>query len=245
MGKEKETLKRFFNPTVIFILLLFIGLNFINGAFSNPMDWLMSKLLILPGILIGLCFHEFAHGAVSCALGDPTPKLQGRLTINPAAHLDPFGFLALLLAGFGWGVPVQIDPRYYKHRRRDELLVALAGVAMNLLIAIVFSFIIKGLLMTNAAWLFGTFGQILLQVLLYVIQINVVLMVFNLLPVPPLDGFGIITQIFNLQKYSWYYQVYDKGFLILLVLILLDVTDFVLGPCVSFVYSHLVIGIIL
>ena len=147
MGKEKETLKRFFNPTVIFILLLFIGLNFINGAFSNPMDWLMSKLLILPGILIGLCFHEFAHGAVSCALGDPTPKLQGRLTINPAAHLDPFGFLALLLAGFGWGVPVQIDPRYYKHRRRDELLVALAGVAMNLLIAIVFSFIIKGLLM--------------------------------------------------------------------------------------------------
>ena len=237
-------MKRFFNPTVIFILVLLVGLNFLHGSFSNPMDWLMDKLLILPGILIGLCFHEFAHGAVSYALGDPTPKLQGRLTINPAAHLDPFGFLALLLAGFGWGVPVQIDPRYYKHRRRDELLVALAGVVMNLLIAVVFAFIIKALIAADPAWLYGRMGEIVLQVLSYVMQINVVLLVFNLLPVPPLDGFGILTEVFDLRKYSWYYQIYDKGFLILLVLILFGVTDMVLGPCVNFIYGLLVNGII-
>ena len=200
----------------------------------------MDKLLILPGIIIGLSFHEFAHGIVSYKLGDPTPKLQGRLTINPAAHIDPFGFLTLLIAGFGWGVPVEIDPRYYKHRRRDEMLVAFAGVVMNLLIAIVFSFILKILFIVSPPWMMGTFGDILLDVLSYVVYINVVLMVFNLLPVPPLDGFGILTEIFNLRKYSWYYQVYDKGFFILLILIIFNVTDIVLVPCVSFVYQLLV-----
>lgn len=237
-------MKRFFNPTIIFILLLLVGLNFMNGAFSNPIDWLMDKLIILPGILIGLSFHEFAHGLVSYALGDPTPKLQGRLTINPGAHLDPFGFLALLFAGFGWGVPVQIDPRYYKHRRRDEFLVSIAGVAMNFLIALLFSLILRLLFAANPYWMMGEFGQVLTQVLSSVVLINVILMIFNLLPVPPLDGFGIITEIFNLRKYSWYYQIYDKGFLILLVLILLNVTDLVLGPCVNFVYNWLVHTII-
>ena len=106
---------------------------------SFSISTIITKLLTLPGIILGLSFHEFAHAWMSNKLGDPTPKRQGRLTINPLAHIDWIGFLCLLLVGFGWGKPVEIDPRYYKHRRRDEFLVAIAGVTMNLILAIVFS----------------------------------------------------------------------------------------------------------
>ncbi|MGN0658095.1 MAG: site-2 protease family protein [Emergencia sp.] len=230
-------MKRFIQSPAFIIIIAMVILNLLDGGFSDPGDWFMEKLLILPGIIIGLSFHEFAHGIVSYALGDPTPKVQGRLTINPAAHMDPLGFLALLFAGFGWGIPVQIDPRYYRHRRRDEFLVSIAGVTMNFLIAIAFGLIVKALFTAAPHWIFTEMGSVLIQILDYVIYINIILMVFNLLPVPPLDGFGILTEIFNLRKYSWYYKVYDKGFLILLILILLNVTDYVLGPCVGFIYS--------
>ena len=102
-------------------------------------DLILTKILMLPGIIIGLSFHEFAHAWVSDKLGDPTPRRQGRVTINPLAHIDWIGFLALLLVGFGWGKPVQIDPGYYKNRRRDEFLVSIAGVTMNLILAVFFS----------------------------------------------------------------------------------------------------------
>ena len=81
---------------------------------------IITKVLMLPGIIIGLSFHEFAHAWVSDRLGDPTPRRQGRVTLNPLAHIDWMGFICLVLVGFGWGKPVSIDPRYYKHRRRDE-----------------------------------------------------------------------------------------------------------------------------
>ena len=182
---------------------------------------------------------------VSHALGDPTPKMQGRLTINPAAHMDPLGFLALLFAGFGWGVPVQVDPRYYKHRRLGEILVSFAGVAMNFLIAIIFTLVIRIGFEINPMWFYSGMGETVLQILSGIISINIVLMVFNLLPVPPLDGFGIVTEIFNLRKYNWYYTVYNNGMLILLALIIFNVTDRVLTPSVSFIYSWLMNVIIL
>ncbi len=237
-------MKRFIQSPAFIIIIALVVLNFLDGEFSDPIGWLIDKLILLPGIVIGLSFHEFAHGIVSYKLGDPTPKLQGRLTINPAAHMDPFGFVALLFAGFGWGIPVEIDPRYYKHRRRDELLVSLAGVVMNFFIAIVFAFVMKLLFITNPGWLSGSLGEIVVEILMNVISINLVLMIFNLLPVPPLDGFGILTELFDLRKYSWYYQVYDKGFLILLVLILLGVTDKVLGPAVSVLWGWMINTII-
>lgn len=210
-----------------------VAMNILDGDFNNPMDWFMNKLILLPGILIGLSFHEFAHGYVSHKLGDPIPELQGRLTINPAAHIDPLGFVALVFAGFGWGVPVQIDPRYYKNRRSGELMVALAGVAMNLLIAIVFCFIIKAIFILNPSFLSETLGQVLIDMLISVVSINIVLMVFNLLPVPPLDGFGVITELFNLRKYSWYYNIYNNGFPILMVLIIFNIPGKILSPIVS------------
>ena len=237
-------MKRRIDPTIIIILAIMLYMNYRSGAFSNPREWILSMLIMLPGIIVGLSFHEFAHGFVSYKLGDPTPKIQGRVTINPMAHIEPVGFIALLLCGFGWGIPVSIDPTYYKHKRRDELLVSLAGVVMNLIIAVVFAFFRRLLF---AAGIEGSdLGDILIRIFVQVAIINLVLMIFNLIPVPPLDGFGIITQIFDLRKYDWYYKVYNNGFYILLVLILFGITDRILSPAVSAMWGVLckyIIGI--
>lgn len=202
------------------------------------MSYILSKILTLPGIIIGLCFHEFAHAWMSNKLGDPTPARQGRLTINPMAHIDWVGFVCLILCGFGWGKPVMIDPYYYKHRRRDELLVALAGVVMNLIIAVVLSFPTKAV-----GALYQANGSTLLEmafyILYYAVSINLCLMVFNLIPVPPLDGWNIVSQIFHLEKYDWYYKVYQYGSWILIALILFRVTDIVLLPAVNFMMNIL------
>lgn len=194
---------------------------------------LYTKILTLPGIIIALAFHEFAHAWMSNKLGDPTPRSQGRLTINPLAHIDILGFVCLLICGFGWGKAVVINPYYYKNRRRDELLVGLAGVTMNLVLAILFSFPTKAV---YAAYI--TTGSGLLEtiylVLMYTVQINLCLMIFNLIPVPPLDGWGVLTQLVDLEKYSWYNTVYRYGGWILLVLIMLNITDIILMPCINF-----------
>ena len=225
------------NLGMLIILALMLILNYSEGRFSNPREWLLNLVIMLPGIIIGLSFHEFAHGYVSHLLGDPTPKAQGRLTLNPLAHVDPIGFVALMFCGFGWGIPVEINPVYYKHRRRDEFLVSLAGVLMNLILAVIASFVIKLLLSTS---LYSTaMGDILIQIFVQVAIINLVLMVFNLIPVPPLDGFGIVTQIFNLRKYDWYYKVYNNGMWILLALILFNVTDLILSPAVNGIWRIL------
>lgn len=194
----------------------------------------MTKILTLPGIILGLSLHEFAHAWMSDRLGDPTPKRQGRLTINPLAHIDWIGFIALLFVGFGWGKPVMIDPGYYKNRRLGEFLTGIAGVTMNLIIAVILSFPTKALL---SAYYSGGSGLIenIFYIFYYAVMINVVLMIFNLIPVPPLDGWGILTQIFNLEKYSWWYQVYQYGQWILLILIFANVTDMILGPAVTWV----------
>ena len=187
---------------------------------------------MLPGIVIGLSFHEFAHAWVSDKLGDPTPRRQGRVTINPLAHIDWVGFLALLLVGFGWGKPVQIDPSYYKNRRRDEFLVAIAGVTMNLILAALLSLpakaMIKGLNGGSSDLVYNIY-----MIIFYAITINLVLMIFNLIPCPPLDGWNILTQIFKLDRYSWWYKVYQYGTWILLALILTNVTDHIITPVVS------------
>lgn len=233
-------MRRIKNSPLLFLLILMVLVNMFSLHNVSPMDWLMNKLIMLPGILIGLCFHEYAHGIVSDRLGDPTPRRQGRLTINPAAHLDPIGFFALLFAGFGWGVPVQIDPTYYKNKRTGQILVGLAGVTMNLILAVAFSFLIKLIIWLNPPFMSGTLGEVLIEMLVSIVSINVVLMVFNLLPVPPLDGFGVLTELCNLRKYSWYYKVYNNGFPILMILIIFGFVDRVLSPIVSSVMGFMI-----
>lgn len=230
----------FRNPSVLVLILIMAYQAITNNQYNSPMEWLMETVTLLPGVVIGLSFHEFAHAKVANLCGDPTPKLQGRVTINPAAHIDPVGFLALFIIQFGWGKPVMIDSRNFRNPRRDELFVAFAGVTMNLLLAILFTGFIRLLYVIWPDYMTSPMGVILGDVLFQVVVINIVLMVFNLLPVPPLDGFNIVTQIFNLRNSHFYYQVYDKGFLLLMVLIMLNVTGKILTPAVSFIFNTLV-----
>lgn len=202
------------------------------------MEWVMDKVYILPGIIIGLAFHEFAHAFVADRLGDNTPRLQGRVTVNPISHIDPIGMIALLFVGFGWGVPVEINPGNFKKPRRDELLVSLSGVVMNLILAIIFTLILKVYLMF-VGYNAGEMGIVVGDIIFYIIYINLILMVFNLLPIPPLDGFNILTELFNLKKYSWWYEIYDKGFIILIIFIIFGLTENILRPTIDFLWSIL------
>lgn len=231
----REKISNFFrniNPVILVLLFIMLAESIMENNMSVG-QWFYTKLLILPGIIIGLSFHEAAHAWVSYKLGDPTPKLQGRVTLNPLAHIDPVGFIALLFIGFGWGIPVEIDPRHYKNRRSGELLVSLAGVTANLITAVIFALIFR-LAESHMSYAFyqGA-GQVLMQILLYVVYINLVLMVFNLIPVPPLDGFGVVTQLFRLERYEWYWKIYQYGQPILLILIIFNIPSKIIGPLSS------------
>ena len=140
-------------------------------------------LLLVPVLIFALCFHEFAHAWVAYKLGDPTAKQSGRLTLNPLAHLDPMGSLMILIIGFGYAKPVPVDARYLKNPRTDMMKVAFAGPAANLLLAFVGGTIIR-------AHVVG--GSLILMLYLFT-QINIMLTVFNMIPIPPLDG----SQIFS------------------------------------------------
>ena len=237
----REKISNFFrniNPVILVLLFIMLAESIMENNMSVG-QWFYTKLLILPGIIIGLSFHEAAHAWISYKLGDPTPKLQGRVTLNPLAHIDPVGFIALLFIGFGWGIPVEIDPRHYKNRRSGELLVSLAGVTANLITAVIFALIFR-LAESHMSYAFyqGA-GQVLMQILLYVVYINLVLMVFNLIPVPPLDGFGVITQIFRLERYEWYWKIYQYGQPILLLLIIFNIPSKIIGQVTNILLNLL------
>ncbi|MCI7145886.1 MAG: site-2 protease family protein [Clostridiales bacterium] len=222
--------------TMVIIILVLAASSLRSGAFSDPKEWLLDKILLIPAVIIGLSFHEFGHAAVAYRLGDGTPKAQGRVTLNPLAHIDWMGLAALFFCGFGWGKPVQINPYNFKHRRRDEFLVALAGVVMNLLTAVVFAVI--------AHFLMGvipntTMGEGIWTMIMYIIQINLVLMIFNLIPCPPLDGFNILAEIFGFGNTETYWRIYQYGNWILVAIIIFGITDRIIGPCVSFLFNFL------
>ena len=224
---EVKNLRRNIDFTFI-LLIAFLAYNsFRSGAFSDPMSWLIDTLLYLPAIIIGLSFHEFAHASVAYKLGDPTPKIQGRVTINPAAHIDIIGLAALIFCGFGWGKPVMIDPRNFRNRRRDELLVSLAGVVMNLIIAVVFSFVAKIILLTAGAG-FATTDSL-----------------GNLIPCPPLDGFSIISELFDIKHTGFYWTLYRYGDWILVALIVFGITSRIISPCVNFLYYNILMNYVI
>lgn len=150
----------------------------ISLLFSNPLFF----LVLTGGLLVAFVLHELAHALAADKLGDPTPRLDGRITLNPAAHLDPLGTVALFLVGFGWGKPVMFDPYNLRHPLRDAGIIAAAGPLTNLLLAVIGSFIL--IIFRNS-----TLAE---NVFLPFVLINVTLAVFNLIPIFPLDGEKIL-----------------------------------------------------
>jgi Zn-dependent protease len=187
----------------------------LNLLFSDPVVFLAMILTIFYVITV----HEFSHAFAAYLAGDNTAKDYGRLTFNPLSHIDLTGFFTLLLAGFGWGKPTPINPANFKKPRRDLILVSLAGPMSNLISSIVFFIVLKYLV------IFGNFssGNLLITFLVLLVEFNAMLFIFNLLPIPPLDGskilFGLLPDKFNQFKIN--YTLYGPW--ILLGLVFLDI----------------------
>jgi len=202
------------------------------------MDFLIGKLLILPGVLIGLALHEFSHALAADKLGDPTPRMQGRLTIEPWPHLDLVGFIAIMLIGFGWAKPVQIASRYFKKPKRDDIIVSLAGPIANLLLAIIFGGIVYVLAYFNVLQGVNGAAQGFFWVLLYyVIWINIILFIFNLFPIPPLVGSHILTNLLPIKQAEKFAAFGSYSMIILLILMFTGIFSFLLEPPAKLVYS--------
>lgn len=155
---------------------------------SHPLELLVFLFALVAAVTV----HEFMHAAVADKLGDPTPRMAGRLTLNPLAHLDPIGSLMLLVAGFGWGKPVPINSQYFTNPVTDELLVALAGPASNLVQAAIAGYLVRVLV--------GP-APLVASVLIVIVQLNVFLMLFNLIPIPPLDGSKLLRLVLDEETF--------------------------------------------
>lgn len=183
-------------------------------------------------LIVALTIHEFAHALTADRLGDPTPRSQNRLSLNPLNHLDPLGTIMLIFAHFGWGKPVQIDPYNLKNPKRDELLIALAGPTSNILLAIVFTLLTK-------------FFPFLTSILSTFIFYNIVLAVFNLLPIPPLDGSKIFLNLLpEEQSLQWEEALNQYGPILLIILLFFPINgsnaiSLIINPIIQAIYSLL------
>jgi len=199
-----------------------------------------STLYVIPGILLGLTVHEFCHAFCAWKLGDSTARDQGRLTLNPLKHIDIVGFVFIIIAGFGWAKPVQFDPAQLRNLRRDKALIAAAGPASNMVLGIILVLIIKALIPYYGNT--GVFFENFINVLFVAASINFGLFIFNLLPVPPLDGSHIVFSGLNLN-HETEEKIRRIGMplliLILLVQNFLDITIIPIGKMIEAIMRFL------
>lgn len=202
---------------------------------QDPLEFLFTALLLV----VVLTIHEFAHAWTADRLGDPTARLAGRLTLNPLAHLDPLGTFLILIVGFGWGKPVPVDPFNLRNPRRDSAIISFAGPASNLLMATVSSVFFHWMVFTPL-FTFPVFWAVLLENFIFY---NVLLAVFNLIPVHPLDGFAVAGGLIPEKQYKNWLGLARYGTLFLILLILPVFGDSLvftlIGPVVQWIVSVL------
>jgi Zn-dependent protease len=205
------------------------------------MSNLNSIILSAPAILFCLTIHEYAHGLIALRLGDPTARNAGRLTLNPLKHLDLIGTISLFLFRLGWAKPVPINPAYFRNPKRDILLSSLAGPAANFLCAIVFGIIIRILFQIFSP---NSFWMVIIFMFFY---FNLILGIFNLIPIPPLDGSKILYYLLPRSMAMQYAQLEHYGIFILLGIIIVgqiagvSIIGSVISPVVHF-FSNIIIG---
>lgn len=187
-------------------LYIFLGIMLLINLATGGID-LVSFVYSLPGVIIAMTFHEFAHAWMATKLGDDTPRLQGRLNLNPLSHTDPVGLLCLVLVGFGWGKPVEINSRNFDGKyslTKAEALVSIAGPLMNFLLAIIF--MIALFVMNMYVTTITTTVKVIASIIQSIILINISLGVFNLIPVYPLDGSKVLFHFLPYKGREWVMQ---------------------------------------
>ena len=195
---------------------------------------ILQEIIILgPPLLFALTLHEYAHGYVARLFGDPTAANMGRLTLNPLKHLDPIGVICFILIKIGWAKPVPVDPRYFKDPRRDMIWVSLAGPGINFILAVISVLMVRLLFATSTLWPFFIISP-LIKMLGASIWINLLLAVFNLLPLPPLDGSKILMGLLPEKTAVAYARVEPYGFIIMLVLFYTGILPKIILPIISF-----------
>ena len=205
------------------------------------MENIVSKIAImLVPALLAIMFHEVAHGYIAERFGDPTARLLGRLNLNPFKHIDPLGTIAIFIIGFGWARPVPVNPQNFRRPHRDMVWVALAGPIANILLALLSALLLRGLGFLDAT-VFGTsngyhaFSHPLEMMLAFSLYINTLLGIFNLIPIPPLDGGRILAGVLPQRQAAIVSRLEPFGFLLLMALIFLtDIWSIMLSPIIHF-----------
>ncbi|NTU72969.1 site-2 protease family protein [Candidatus Roizmanbacteria bacterium] len=208
----------------------------ISSLFSSPISFFIAIL----SLVVAITIHEFSHAYAAERLGDPTPRLQDRLTLNPLRHLDMFGTLFIVLFGFGWGKPVVFDPYNLKNPRRDAAIISFAGPLSNLFLAALLAITLKLSVLFHLSWMTALGAYIFIPI----ISFNVMLAVFNLIPIHPLDGFKIVGGILPEDKAQEWYGLEKYGIIFLLLMILPLGNQSLLGmivqPVISFILGFLI-----
>ncbi len=196
--------------------------SFFQQLISDPLSAVLYLLISFFAMCVAISFHEWAHAYSAYKLGDPTARNLGRMTIDPFAHIDLLGAILFVVFGFGWAKPVIVNSRNLKHFRRDDVIISLAGPLMNLFLGFVFS----GLFILATKF---TDQYYILLLLTYLAVLNINFAVFNVLPLPPLDGFHVVTSLFVRKNYRIVDFLMRYGHYILLVLIFSGLIDGLMG----------------
>lgn len=234
-----------FDKRTIYVIIAVLVAGALMRYASNP-DLLLSLLISAPGVLIAITFHEFAHAFAADRLGDDTARREGRLSLNPFDHLDPIGFLMLLFAGFGWGKPVHVNPTNYTRKmsmEKGEAIVSIAGPIMNFILAIIFTLIYCAIYkFAGLTFIASTTGSIVMSLISATISINIGLGVFNLIPLPPLDGSKVIMPILPYKAKNWFINNSNLFYIVFVVIWITGIAGYIINPAINAV-SNAIIGL--
>lgn len=199
-----------------------------TDLFDDPLGFLSGLVLKLPALLLAVTVHELAHALVADRLGDSTARRLGRITLNPLPHIDPLGALAFVLAGFGWAKPVPVNPQNFRHPVRDMAWVAVAGPVSNFVVAFVALVAVR--LLGQVGGAFPFVAEPLGGVLFWAYVFNLALGIFNLIPLPPLDGGHFLPYLFPRASWGFIHQLEQAGPFLLILLVLSGATRYVVQP---------------